>query len=308
MQSFIKRLYHSIPWVFKDRIEYYRSFRSLPNLTKPIKFTEKVLYRKKTTCITNDNYALYADKLRVRNYVESKIGSAFLILLLGTYHSVDELKKDLYSLKKCILKPNNASGCLIFIDEGLIPVLAAEVLITASVWLNNDYSRHKGEFHYKKIQPVLIAEKNIDMQSKRVNDYKIHMFRVKEGHVFYVIQMVEYGCVDQREGKGNTFFFVNNLFSSFGDKIKIFSADEKKALIEALKNSEILLGELEYARFDWYITRQGLYFGEITLTPCAGFCKGFPEELDLLMGSVWCLPDKHSNDEPDGLKQKLFVS
>ncbi|ABP62813.1 ATP-grasp fold amidoligase family protein [Enterobacter sp. 638] len=308
MISVIRNLYHKIPWTIKDRIEYYRIFGTFPNLTHPVKFSEKILYRKKHSCRANDNYAFYADKLRVREYIESIIGPQFLIPLLGTYHNVSDLQRDLYSLNKCILKPNNASGSVIFVDDFLMPAEVAEVMDIASKWLVRDYSKQKGEFHYKKIPSAIVVEKNIAEKDKRPNDYKIHLFRMEHNKLFYVLQMIEYDNNEGRGNKGASFFFVNNLCCPFDGEVKELSFEEKNALNHAVQNSAALLGELEYARFDWYITKQGVYFGEITLTPCAGFCKGFPKELDLLMGAVWILPEKRSAGRTDGQYRKKFVN
>ena len=97
-KSYVKKRFY---WIFRRKIDFNnpKSFNEYLNM---LKFDDRMY-----------NYHVYADKLKVRNYVKLKVGEEFLVPLLKTWSSVKGIKED--ELKPgTILKCNHGSGQNIF--------------------------------------------------------------------------------------------------------------------------------------------------------------------------------------------------
>ena len=66
-------------------------------------------------------------------------------------------------------------------------------------------------------------------------------------------------------------------------------------LEEMLSVADKLTGSLGYARVDFYIHEDKLYFGEITLTPVGGRLKLMPPHYDRILGDHIAWPDQFLN-------------
>lgn len=282
--SVLKKTYKKIPYNIREKISFYRTFGRFPDLKKPQTFNEKILYRKRNSCLSDSTYSELADKYLVRKYVEEKIGSEYLIELLFATDSISELRGALTTNEDYVLKPNHGAS-MVAICDGKQDEHGIENLIRISQkWLSCDYSMIAGEKHYSKIKRKILLERRIGNMGDVLTDYKLHLFRQNNNEWFYVLQMID----DRFKGNLVRTFYVNNLKEVYSGNHQL---DEKtKSLIEKMiELSKVLIGDLEYARMDWYINANHLYFGEITLTPAAGVGTGYGKELDLLMGQQWNL-------------------
>lgn len=280
-----KNIYYSLPWYLKDRIDFYRAFKRWPNLKYPLSFNEKVLYRKRNDCIKNINYPLLADKFLVRDYVTSMIGSQYLIELYGVFRDPSDLKNIPSNLKSFVLKPNHGASMVAIIDDYDERKDLSGLILSAESWLDCDFSKVNGEIHYSKINKVLLMEERLGQRGDVLTDYKFHLFKNNTDGFFYVLQIIN----GRFDGELKRTFYINNLNNIYSGSYSI-DANEGLLLKHAVELSKKLLSNLEYARIDWYIHNERLYFGEITLTPAGGIGVGYGNELDQLMGSKWLLP------------------
>lgn len=282
MKKIAKVIFKKMPWSVRDRLEFYRRFGRFPNLNDPKTFNEKVIHRKRYACLKDDNYPILADKYLVRDYVKGKIGEEYLIPLLSYFNNVDDFSKHIDQLEDCVVKPNHGAGMVKIIGPRLQKDESAQVLKEASNWMRTDFSNIGCEYHYKKIQRKILVEKRIGNNLSSLTDYKYHLFKQPDGSVFFVLQIID----DRFEGEISRTFYVNDLINVYSGKNTI-SRDLLPFIEKGLELSVALLGELEYARIDWYIDSDKLYFGEITLTPAAGYGTGYGNTLDVLMGDKW---------------------
>jgi hypothetical protein len=104
---------------------------------------------------------------------------------------------------------------------------------------------------------------------------------------FFVLQVVE------RNHERPPIFttYVNNLEQPYKGYYSL-TKEHINIARRALEQSIKLIYVLEYARIDWLVYDNQLYFSEITLTPASGYVTGLGKELDLLMGQQWELPIK----------------
>lgn len=57
--------------------------------------------------------------------------------------------------------------------------------------------------------------------------------------------------------------------------------------------SERISKDIPFARIDWYIVKNKLYFGEITLFPNGGFGDFEPKIFNTILGDLLKLPNKN---------------
>lgn len=280
----LKKVYEKLPADIKDYIAFYRAFKKPPNLKKPNTFNEKVLYRKRHACITDSLYPCLADKYLVREYVLEKVGNEYLIPLLYTFDSIDKLKEKVINCSNFVLKPNHGAGMVKIIDSPCDEDTSVEIIKLAREWLSIDFQEISGEAHYGKIKKRILMEERIGEKGRSLTDYKIHLFRQKDNDFLFVLQLID----DRFIGELNRTFYINSLEHAYSGT-HVIDHINNPLLLKAIELSKVLIGDLEYARIDWYIDNGKLYFGEITLTPAAGLGKGYGTELDVLMGQYWNL-------------------
>ena len=276
--------HHDVSWKAKDKLDFYRVFKRPPNIVAPKYLNEKILYRKRHSCLTDPKYPILADKYLVRNFVSEKIGDSYLIPLYDKFFNIDELTARIKNYSDFILKPNHGSGMVQFVDKVDSQHQLINIINISNKWLNLDFSTVAGEMHYSSIPRCVLVEKRIGKKELSLSDYKIHMFRQKNNKFFYVLQIVD----GRFNNQINKTFYVNNLTTPYSGKHHLDSL-HIDTINKAIELSKILLDDLEYARIDWYIEDKQLYFGEITLTSEAGLGHGYGDELDLLMGEKWDL-------------------
>lgn len=274
-----------IPWQVRDYIRYYKIYGKAPNISNPKSLNEKILYRKRYQS-QNPLFTLLADKYLVRQYVEDKIGSEYLINLVNVVDSMDinEVILNIDDYKGCVIKPNHASGRVYIVPSEFSEQELVKLEKTMKKWMSTDYSKRHGEMQYRDIERKILIEEFIGDRETLPIDYKIHLFRKGPEEYNYVIEVL----TNRAENEIRSTFFVNNLEDAYLGHYEI-NKHEKEILIEAINLSKTLLGDLDYARIDWYIIKEQLLFGEVTLTPFSGLDKNLKGDLDTIMGGFWGL-------------------
>ncbi len=142
------------------------------DLTNPKTFTEKLQWLKLFNATPIKSRL--ADKFAVRSWIAEKIGSEYLIPLLGVWNDFDDINFDDLP-NQFILKCNHGSGMNIIVhDKNSFDVQNAREKINA--WLAIDFATGSLELHYTRIDRKIIAEKYIENMREGVIDYKFHCF------------------------------------------------------------------------------------------------------------------------------------
>ncbi|MFY0626324.1 MAG: hypothetical protein JXR07_08525 [Reichenbachiella sp.] len=261
--------------------------RSL-NLDDPQTLSEKLQWLKLYD--RTEFHTLCADKYAVRKYVEETIGSKYLIPLV--YHSknpdhiVDENMPDF----PFVIKVNHdSSGVIIVKDKSLLDYKSTRE--TLKKWLKSNYYLRKKEWQYKNIPPRIIVEKLLLEKNGAIpNDYKFHVFNNK-------VKIIQ---VDQDRHINHKRVLYDESWNEYDFEWGFPKGSEEKKptlLEEAISLAEKLSGVFCYARVDFYIVNNKLYFGEITFHPGSGFELFSPENHDYLWGSELVIPTKRIKNE-----------
>ena len=157
------------------------------NFREPKRFSEKIFHRMRYPAPI---FSLLADKVRAREYIESTVGTQYLVpyylvcdrVTLETFESLPD---------SFVMKANHSSGQIKIIANKHKENLQ-ELTHKANNWLEKDFSKLFREKHYASIQPRVIFEKALLCNGKPPNDYKFHIFNCGPGSSPYVfIQVIQ---------------------------------------------------------------------------------------------------------------------
>lgn len=258
------------------------------NLKTPKTFNEKIQWLK-----LYDNKPIkvrLADKYLVREWIQEKLGSEYLIPLLGVWDSPDEV--DFSTLPdRFVLKANHGSGMILIVkDKSSLNVKKARKSMTE--WLKNPYGLLSGEQHYHLIPRKIIAEEYIEQNNGNLYDYKIHCFNGNPE----LIQVI--GDRDFHTHFLRNLYYDTNwkaLPITYNYPLYEEEMPRPAQLEQMLSIAQKLCRDFIYVRVDFYLLDNGeIKFGEMTFHPYSGFCSWEPPEANLLMGEKIRLPEVDS--------------
>lgn len=255
------------------------------DLKNPVLFTEKILW-----LILHDNTARktkLADKYLVRNWVADKIGSNYLIPVIGVWDDFEEI--DFSKLpNKFVLKCNHGSG-FNYVIKNKEKMDYAKIKKTFQNWMKINFAfAGTLELQYADIPRKIIAEEYIEQLDGNLLDYKVHCFM---GEPKY-IQVI--GDRDLARHTGAQMIYDsrwNEQVWRLADYPKFSRKIECPSVIdEMLDVSRKLSKEFVYVRIDFYVIENSLKFGEMTFTPGGGLYrynnKAWSREYNKMLGNL----------------------
>lgn len=269
-----------------DKSEYPRLLKALYklytgedlNLDDPQSYNEKIQWLK-----IYDSTPLrtrLADKYLVRDWVAEKIGSQYLIPLLGVWDSFDEIDFDALP-DQFVLKCNHGSGMNEVVKDKASMNKAA-LKQKFDKWMATDYSIWGLELQYRDIPRKIIAEQYIEQMDKGLLDYKIHVFH-GEPKIVSVMGDRVFSQHTAKECFVTPDWQPIELMRQSFDQFE--TIPEKPLNYDEMLKIACCLGEqFRYVRVDLYNLEGRILFGEMTFTPVAGYGKWRSEE-GFLVGS-----------------------
>ncbi|MDY0402706.1 ATP-grasp fold amidoligase family protein [Sulfurovum sp.] len=246
------------------------------NLKNPTLFTEKIQWLKLND--RNDLYTKCADKYLVRNYVEEKIGSQYLIPLVSMTEDFNDVNQDKLPDYPVIIKTTHDSGGTFIVNDKKtfdFKRLQGEL----SQRLKNNFYYLNREWEYKNIKPRIIVEKLLkdDSGNKQLNDYKIYCFH---GKPMFIQTIFDRGVETKEDWYDRNWKLLDVYYFSPLKK----HVEKPQVLEELLSVAEKLSQDFPYVRVDLYVVNNQIYFGELTFRPYGGFMKFVPESFDVELG------------------------
>ena len=263
---------------------FYKRFNKRLELHKPVLFPDKLQWLKLYD--RNPLYTQLADKFRVREYVQQKVGEEYLNELIGVYaHPADIDWSKLPT--KFVLKANHGSRSnLICTNKHELDIKQAVADLTA--WLNTDYYAFSREWPYKHIQRLIICEAFLEGHPKwGLMDYKILCFDGKP----MIIHLHVGRYTDHRV----SYFDLNwNRQPYTLSGVKEIDEDIPKPdnFAQMIDIASTLSQGIPYCSVDLYNTNGKIIFGEITFTTAGGFRLFIPEKYNRVFGDLIKLPKK----------------
>lgn len=273
--EYVKRMYKALRGVELD-------------LENPKTFNEKLAWQK--IYERKPLYTQLADKYAVRQYITDKIGSEYLIPLLGgPWDNADQIDFDSLP-EKFILKCNHDSGGIVVCrDKTRLNIEAVKQKLNKRLSVNYYYAGR--EWPYKNIKPCIIAEKYMEDERQKdgLIDWKFFCFNGKAKFI-YVSQGLENHAtahISFYDLDGNEMPFGRSDFAPF-DKIP-YKPDNLGKMTELADALATDIG-CPFIRVDMYEIDGKIYFSEFTFTPCSGVLPFDPPEWDEKIGSMLKLP------------------
>lgn len=265
---------------------YYRlNLKRKLNYKNPSTLNEKLQWMKM-------NYrfplmSIVSDKSLVREFVKNIIGAEYIVPSYGERENFNDI--DFSKLPtQFVLKCNHDSGGLI-ICENKDTFNKNKAKKKINKCLRSDFFAIGREYQYKGIKPRIICEKFLCDNGKVPMDYKIYCFNGKVDCIMV--------CWDRFSNNNHRAQY--RFFDKERNFLKYMKIDclEHKEIIKKPKNlkkmlviAEKLSKDFVFARIDLYNIDGQIYFGEITLSPNAGFDPDLTYEADKRFGDMLSIP------------------
>lgn len=252
---------------------YVRYRHRWPNFKHPKDLSEIVMSEIISGKIKD--YAQYVDKIKVRDYIESKGLGRYLPKVYGIWENANEIDFD--SLPdKFALKTNHGCGEHLFC-HGKAAFDAARARKHINNVLNQRYGGRQ-EVQYSLIRPLCYAEELLEQDGmEQPLDYK---FMCCDGEVRFILLASERGTAD-----------TGVKFSAYGldwKKLDYIRGPEKsihdfthptmEKLDEMISIAKTIAKDFGHVRVDLYCVNGKIYIGELTFTPEGGIMSYFTNE------------------------------
>ena len=255
------------------------------NLRNPKTYTEKIQWSKINR--TDPIISKLSDKIAVRSWVLEKVGAEYLVPTIGgVFSSVNEMNFEVLP-DKFVIKANHGSGYnLVVNNKSELDLDKTKKIIEG--WLEENFAYNTFEMQYKDISPKLYIEQNL--LSGDMNDLPDYKFFCFNGKVFCSYTKTD--CVfDHFKGKLGIFDREYNLMPYYREgytpiRNQLPKPDNYDKMVEI---AEKLSKGFSHVRVDLYNIKGKIYFGEMTFSTGAGYCRFVPEEFDLILGNQWDL-------------------
>lgn len=260
------------------KITYRLAFGRKLNLNNPKAFTEKINWYKLN--YRNPLMRKCADKYDVREYVESKIGTAYLNDCLGIWNNAEEI--DFEALPtEFVLKPTNGSGDVVICkDKQKINWNEAKKMLSQNS--KRHFSSKTREWAYYGLPYRIIGERLIKSSDEnQIKDYKFFCFNGKPKFLF----------VASERGTANLKF---DFFDTEWKWLPITNAHEHSTGLQKPEHFEEMLQiaaklseDFPHVRVDLYEEEGRVFFGELTFYHFGGFTRFEPDKWDFKLGEFF---------------------
>ena len=303
---YIRKVFELMKGLLKGTYPRIRSEKKIIQLTYELEtLNAKILHRMRVD--RNPMLKIFSDKLQSREYVANLGLARILPDLYWTGDSISELAKLCLKFESFVLKPSKGSGAIIIslktlTDEqsrkfkvfsnpwGMYLYNSKEfdlprALYICSKWINEDYSKRKNaleEWAYSGHRQEIIMEEVLRNRDNQLpKDYKVFVFHGKA-------KLIQ---VDYDRFGNHTRSFYSPSWEKL-DLICIYPLNgtleqKPEELQEMLSYAEAIGSEIDFIRLDFYITEDGVKFGEATVYPGGGVDKFEPIELNRRLASYW---------------------
>jgi hypothetical protein len=269
----------------------------------PSTFNTKILYK-----IANDrnpSLTLFADKIKVREYVASRIGKGYFTEIYEEFRSPSTFSIDNLP-RNFVLKPNHVSGAALLVGDFVAKDPSQQIYSNSFLkkyysnpdclehestkklvqfWFKtNFYGYHKAaypEWAYKNITPVVYAEELLVSDSQPPQDFRFFTFNGK----CEVVMVDTPGFV----GVTRDVFSTNweRLDVQFGHPTSGIQRLRPAELVEMIKIAELLAHGTDHLRVDLYNLNGRIIFSELTNYHAGGTQEFVPPGFDYELGKNW---------------------
>lgn len=272
-------------------LSYWLAFHKRLNWRNPQTFSEKIQWLKIYS--RDDINRVMSDKYLVKQYIADRIGSEYVIPLLGVWDSEKDIDFDSLP-QRFVLKCNHNSGTGMVICRNKDLLNIEQVKEGLRKGLKEDYFPISREYAYKDIPRKIIAEEYMeDAETGELRDYKFFCFDGQPKALF-----IASGRLKGKESITFDFYDMdfNHLPFTNGHPNSDTPLACPKCFQEMKELAAILSKGIPHVRVDFYEVNGKVYFGEFTFSHWGGLMPFKPEKWDYIFGSWIKLPEKQTNE------------
>ncbi len=260
---------------------YYLKMGKRLNLKNPQTFNEKLQWLKLFD--RKPEYTMMVDKLAVKDYVASVIGSDCIIPTLGVWDKPEDIDFDILP-NQFVLKTTHGGGSRgVVICSNICSFDRGGAVKKLRKSMKQNIYRALREWPYKTVKPKIIAEKYLcdEYGTDYLTDYKFFCFN---GYADCVMI-----CID-RQKDDSKFYFFDREWKLLPLNVRGKNTDSsfmlpKPACIQEMFEIAGKLSEgIPFLRVDLYCSEGKTYFGEATFFPDSGFDRNLLNETERLFG------------------------
>ena len=221
-----------------------------------------------------------ADKYAVREWIAEKIGSEYLIPLLGVYDSFDEIDFDALP-EQFVIKCNHDSGSYTLVKDKS-KINRKLLKRKYEVFMRQNFAWMGWEMHYREIPPKIMIEQYM---GDEICDYKFMCFG---GKVYYC--QVAFNLATSPGAYTRNFYDVNwNVLQCYCIPTPMDNKEHEcpEEWHTMLQLAEKLAEGFDQVRADLCLIDGKIYFGEMTFADGCGFAPFVPDEYDYKFGALW---------------------
>jgi hypothetical protein len=262
-----------------ERYKFWRHTGYVPDLHNPRTFNEKLsawkLFGSRATAPS------LTDKVAVRDYVERTVGHKYLVDVCTIAEQPDDLDLDRLP-DSFVAKTNNGSGLNVFVADKR-EIDPGHLRRQLAGYLKRGFGRTTNEWFYGEISPRILVEQYVHGgPDGEPMDYKFLVFHGKAAYVQVLDYTTRLYTSDFYDLDWQPAGFRYPHRPTRGGRSRPGRLEEMREVAEALA------GDLDFVRVDLYrLEDEQVRFGELTLTPGAGWAPISPIEAALHLGSLW---------------------
>src|SRR5690625_4349757 len=264
--------------------EYQKRTGEELNIKEPQKYTEKVQYAK--LYLNSPLKTRLSDKYLVREWVENRIDTKYLIPILGVWNDFSEIDFEILQ-NEFVLKQNNGSDTNVIVKDKS-NINFEKNKIKFDKWLDINFGYYKDiQLQYKNIKSKIIAEKFIEDSNGKLPEFKFFCFNGKVYYCWFIINEKdnEYRNVYDLNWDLQP-WNINNIYENYPRELP-----KPENFDEMVKIAETLCQGFSHVRVDLYNVDGKIYFGEMTFTSGGGYSLIYPEKYNYSLGKLWDLEE-----------------
>jgi hypothetical protein len=261
---------------------YRQAFGRYPNLMRPHRYTEKMQWRKLFDF--NPMFAVLSDKIAVRDFIASRVGSEVLPPLLWVGDKVEAIPFERLE-PPYILKCSHGSGFNVFVTshERLDIRGTREQLFQ---WLSTNFGLMQREPGYPPPNRArLLAERMLSgPNGSAPPERKLLVFHGR-------VRVINSVVVDRDRRRFDAYYDPdwNWLGWRAANQLHEEPLPRPEHLGELIRVAERLGAGFDHVRVDTYDAGGGIRVGELTLYSNSGLTPFVPDQADFVLGSWWRL-------------------
>jgi len=291
-------LFRHLPLSLRRHLLFLRAFGKWGDFRNPRTFREKAQWR--TINDRRPRLSIAQDKLATKEYLRRIAETLNEPLRIPETYWIGTDLRELRALaqklpSRWVLKPNHSAGRYRLIDVPLEHTQWEELIRTCSRWVERDEEELvMGHWAYGQARHLLIAEERVGEGAQAPNDFKVSCFDGTPKYYFWADRSSTPTLYAFFTPEGNQF--------RWGDPTETASnamagdLQPPQHLRERMMRiASAIADPFDWLRVDFYIDRETLWFGELTLYGAGGL-YAVDKENNERFGALWNLPNLSAPD------------